>query len=342
MYNPDDIRQMYLKQDPAIDESARYVQYKKDLSRAEKGEILNTKEKIGLKDVIDTQYFIPRKIDILRIVAWANIARRELDTSQHKPEKYPIRMLDLGCGKAFLDKLIAEEIEPDNGEVIGIDSYGGWVDKAAQTYKDSKGLKLIEGDIGHVRQIIGDENIDLVIISWIYPFNDNYDYDPEINRRYQMAVESVEPPLVVVVSEESQEDTGNFQSSQYEKIAEWYGPISNEIASGQTEHFVGKKAEEILKKRGQGLFEVYMRKDLIKIEKREDGSEWEHIWVPADSSVSDYNNSDSSDNYDREKYPWENELEKLYPDRFGINYDHSKFWQDKEEGLRDRLENEKS
>ena len=101
--------------------------------------------------------------------------------------------------------------------------------------------------------------------------------------------------------------TGSFSpDTAYRKLGEWYGPMSQEVKTGQILAPVTGEEEERMKQTGGNLFEIYARNNMD-----------EANFQRAKQLL------DNLDSRPQEAYPWEKELNEFYPEKSKVVFEES-------------------
>lgn len=258
-----------------------------------------------LQEIVESQYYVPRRIDIERICAIAS--------SGAQKEKQGIRILDLGGGRGFLAKLIADRAGAESAKSLIVDlDIKQNLGEAATFYKDTRNLSFVRGDVEKGADSMFSIPFDVVIVSWAYK-------DVVKNRNevdYSRTVKNLSPRFFINIGHEDREITGVFDAGkEYEKIGEWFGPVTLEITGGEPTHWYGEERNEKLKKTGSNLFEIYVRKD-----------------IPPEDIDTLKEKLMQLDSHKLPPYRWEKELAALYPEPAHINFDKTSFWRNEKTG----------
>lgn len=259
--------------------------------------------KAEIKDVIETQYYVPRKVDIERLLAIADLANSNEQNEQ-------IKILDLGGGKGFLAKLLADRMneKKENGLVIDLDIDQEKIREAKDFYKNTKGLQFVASDTEKEAGNIFNTEFDLAIVSWAHSKD-----DLRTGGAYSENVRKLKPRFFVNIGEERGDFTGRFEpAAEYIKIGEWFGPISKEMPAGLMHGDYDEKEEKFLNKNGSNLFEIYARKDVAPGSTDKLKEQFKKIKI-------------------NKKYKWEDKLGKIYPKISSVNFDKKTFWRKEEE-----------
>lgn len=258
----------------------RYGDYQSKIER-----FIDPQEDIRLKDIVESERYPIRGVDIDRLVALA-------DAASDEESKGSVKILDLGGGKGLLAKLLADALG-ERGMVIDVDKDQETLQEAKEFYKDTPNLHFVASDSEKEAGDIFNTNFNLVVVSWQHP--------PEMSGpSYSETVKRLKPPFVVNVGEIGQEVTGTFDpGKEYKKIGEWYGPLCGEISDGEWIHTAWNKDKQT-QEEGSNLFEIYARRDI------------------SDSAKSKLKERESTGT----QYPWEYELGELFPEELrDINFD---------------------
>lgn len=216
-------------------------------------------ETTSLKEMIPREkkiLYIPRKLDIERLKSLADLGQQLSDT-----ERSDIRILDIGGGHGFMDKLLADECSRSKTKcrVIDMDIDQEVLEGAKQAYGDAPGLEFVKADAEKEGVGLFPETFDLVIASWPKPkknfLRGEYAYGDLIHQN--------KPPLVVWIGDIAIGDLScEFDTREkYTPIAEWCGrhTIEVEHEGKMTQH--GRTSNP---KHGENLFTVYVRSDIPK------------------------------------------------------------------------------
>ena len=269
-----------------IERHERFGEFHSDLKR------IIDPQRAELRDVVATQYYVPRKLDIERMIVFAT-----LDDSKTKP----VHILDLGGGRGFLAKLLVDKLHEAAKEaiVVDVDTNKKALASAKKFYKDTPGLQFVASDTEQEAGEIFNADFNLIILSWGHP-------DDISSRRYSETVKKLRPSIFTNVGEVGQEFTTAFNpGGDYIKFAEWFSPTAEEVATGRPLHYTYG-----LEQTGSNLFEVYVRRDV-------DG---DSLWRLR-ATLKDITSDTAG------KYNWEEELDELYPLKALINFDEDSFLQ---------------
>lgn len=256
--------------------------------------------KAKLKDMIKSEYYPRRKIDIERMLAIATI-----NINDKEPVRSPVKILDLGGGKGLLAKLLADQLEKRKtpGFVIDLDNDKEKLEKAKKFYKNTPNLKFIISSSEKEAANIFNTEFNLIITSWAHPSEMG---GPD----YSSTIKKLNPPVFINIGEEGQEFTAKFDAGDnYVKIGEWFGPLSEEISTGRPSHMYFGESDEFIRKNGSNMFEVYVRKDI----NADQINKIKASLLAVKSQSTD-------------EYPWEHELNEFYPIKDNINFDPNTFW----------------
>ncbi|MBI2023158.1 methyltransferase domain-containing protein [Candidatus Giovannonibacteria bacterium] len=261
-------------------------------------------KKAELKDITETHWYIPRKIDIERLCKIAELSQKNSDGNNKQ-----IKILDLGGGKGFLSKLMADSISEKNreGMVVDLDLDQETLQNAAKFYKKTQNLHFVASNSEYEAVNVFNKKFDLIINSWSYPKEEYGGPD------YSSTIKKLKPAYFVNISEERQDDTAAFDAGEdYIKIGEWSGLDTMEVVTGNLAHidsYYSDKRRKLLKQNGSNLFEIYVRKDIGGDEQDKLRKELGSVQV-------------------KKKYKWERTLEKLYPNISPVNFDKESFLQE--------------
>lgn len=234
----------------------------------------------SLKEVLETEFFPLRKIDIKRMVSLGQSA------GQGK-----INVLDLGCGKGTLCRLLSQEIEQESieGMVIGADNNIDLLTRAKKDNADRKNLNFVGADTKRAEETF--KGADMCIVSWTFP--------PEagISAIDYNSIDKLKVPIILHIGDTLGIMTGHFKESKnYIKIGEWQGPASMNF----TRHGLDEKE-------GLNLFEIFIRKDFA--------GNRQALGDRMEALDKDYQEGNL------EEYAWEKELKEYFPekDRIRLN-----------------------
>ncbi len=279
----------------------RSLKYGSALSHLERQLDPDTAE---LRDIVESQYYAPRRIDIERIY--------ELAALRAKEENRGVRILDLGGGRGFLAKLLADKAGQEDKQSLVIDlDIGKHISEPAEFYKDTPNLSFVRSDTEKEARSLFSTPFDLVIVSWAHR-----NYKEKTNRpQYDQTIKDLAPTIFINIGHEDKEITGVFDPGDaYIKIGEWYGPETVEIRHGHPSHSYGNKVDERIRRTGGNVFEIFVRNDItpetIELIKRR-LQQLETKKLPA--------------------YRWEQDLNTLYPEPSQLNFDKKTFWREQQE-----------
>lgn len=239
--------------------------------------------------------YIPRKHDIERLKRLADLGRQLSGI-----ERSDVRVLDIGGGHGFMDKLLADECNRSKTQcrVIDVDIDQKILEGAKQAYGDTHGLQFVKADAEKEGAELFPETFDLVIASWPKPkknfFRGEYAYGNLIHHN--------KPPLVVWIGDIQIGDLScEFETrGKYIPLAEWYGRYATEV---ETEGRMTQHGRISNPKHGENLFTVYVRSDI---------PEEQHEIIK----------QSLLHQTDGRKYRWEAELDDMFPqDSDALSFD---------------------
>lgn len=249
-----------------------------------------------LRDMVLSEYFPPRRIDIERIAAIA-----QAGTSNDNDR---VSILDMGGGKGLLSKLVAESLSEKgrSAMVVDVDVDQKLLSKAAKSYRNTPGLKFVVSNSEKEAADIFRQDFNLVMVSWglSEPLGGHEEKTSETVRK-------LKAPYVLAIGEVGGEFSAEFNpGDSYVKIGEWYGPTSNEIRYADLEHGYEGKYRDHVVENGQNLFEIFARKDLEGAAQKL-AEKFEKL-QPV------------------KEYRWEDDLHEFYPSVANANMDPEKFF----------------
>lgn len=238
-----------------------------------------------LKDVVSAEYYVPRKIDIARIVALVDTVKSVGQSA--------IRVVDLAGGKGLLDCLLAQELAQaaPGSVVVDVDSDQRVLDIGAEAYADIPNLKFERANIRNSKSDTFAVPADAVISSWARPGDAE---DAEI----KAVVKRLQPEVFIAIGEVGRDFTQPVNpGDDYVKLCEWFGPASQEVTMGSPLHYyLDGEEEKKFEKSGSNLFEAYVLKSVG--EAKISSARRVIMGVQPDNDS---------------QYGWEEELERHYP-----------------------------
>lgn len=257
-----------------------------------------------LKDIVKSEYYPIRRIDVERLLAIAEFSKEDRQNIEEE-----LRILDLGGGKGLLAKSLADVLaeKQEKGMVVDLDKNEKILEAASKFYSKTPGLHFVISDSEKEAAGIFNTRFNLVIVSWAHIRERG---GPE----YSETIKKLKPPFFVNIGEEGQEVTAGFDpGDEYIKIGEWSGPLSHEIFIGHPFHLDLAGEEGYLEKYGSNLFEIYARKDI---------TEEQLAWLK----------KELKDTTTAQSFKWEPELRELFPAVSEVNTDSASFRRNDEIG----------
>lgn len=242
--------------------------------------------KKNMREILETPWliFIPRRVDVRRLEALVSRGHSFFSRGDT-----PVRVLDVGGGGGFVDKFLAQEFRDSKIRflITNVDKDKEALQAARALHRNKQGMLFVHADAEEEGVEMFPDPADLLIVSWPKPkspMRADYAFTEIIHRN--------KPAFVVWIGDRVVGDlTSEFDTrDQYRPIASWSGRHKEELTSrlslhGSTPHPVN----------GDNFFTVYARTDIPEALVKDTQEALKVIPTNVD------------------RFPWEEDLQKMFP-----------------------------